>query len=136
MTNMSKWLEALRSGEYIQGRDRLRLGDRFCCLGVACDLYAKETGKGGWLSPESNDSQVFMVRGRDMKYTEGLPLVVSEWLVEGIKPNGGSVPWKTVEYDVGVELNDKGATFVEIANRVAAWVENQDEWVCDFVGDW
>lgn len=34
-----KWVEALRSGRYIQGSDGfLRIGDRFCCMGVALDL--------------------------------------------------------------------------------------------------
>lgn len=46
-----KWLEALRSGEYVQGRDRLLTpsadGDSFCCLGVLCELHAQETG-GVW----------------------------------------------------------------------------------------
>ena len=31
-------MTALESGDYKQGRDRLRDGDDFCCLGVACDL--------------------------------------------------------------------------------------------------
>ena len=34
----AKWVAALRSGKYQQGRDVLRNGDKFCCLGVACDL--------------------------------------------------------------------------------------------------
>lgn len=34
----AKWIEALRSGKYTQGRDQLRYGVRFCCLGVVCDL--------------------------------------------------------------------------------------------------
>lgn len=34
-----EWIAALRSGKYTQGRSRLRTADnRFCCLGVACDL--------------------------------------------------------------------------------------------------
>lgn len=34
------WLAALRSGEYNHGQGRLRTaGDRFCCLGVACNIY-------------------------------------------------------------------------------------------------
>lgn len=37
-----KWLKALRDGNYKQGYDRLKDGDCFCCLGVLCDLYAKE----------------------------------------------------------------------------------------------
>jgi hypothetical protein len=36
------WLDALRSGEYQQGRHTLRGDDeRFCCLGVLCDLAVK-----------------------------------------------------------------------------------------------
>ena len=38
------WIEALRSGKYEQGRGALRMGDKFCCLGVACDLI----DQGAW----------------------------------------------------------------------------------------
>lgn len=38
----TKWLAALRSGEYKQGRYVLRTAsDNFCCLGVLCDLAEK-----------------------------------------------------------------------------------------------
>lgn len=36
-----QWVEALRSGEYIQGTNRLQSGGKFCCLGVLCDLAEK-----------------------------------------------------------------------------------------------
>ncbi len=36
------WVEALRSGKYKQGRDHLRTGDAYCCLGVLCDLLAPD----------------------------------------------------------------------------------------------
>ena len=39
-----KWINALRSGEYEQGRKSLRDRNKYCCLGVLCDLHAKETG--------------------------------------------------------------------------------------------
>lgn len=38
----SKWIRALRSGKYQQGSSALREGDRFCCLGVLCDIAEKE----------------------------------------------------------------------------------------------
>lgn len=39
----SKWLEALRSGQYRQGRGALRDNqDGFCCLGVLCDIIDKD----------------------------------------------------------------------------------------------
>lgn len=35
-----KWLDALRSGKYKQGTGVLRdQYNRFCCLGVLCDVY-------------------------------------------------------------------------------------------------
>lgn len=41
-----KWIEALKSKEYKQGKNKLcRVdgGDReYCCLGVLCDVYSKE----------------------------------------------------------------------------------------------
>jgi len=54
---LNKWADALESGNYKQGRWWLRPNlvegdengpDTFCCLGVACDLYAKNTKKGKW----------------------------------------------------------------------------------------
>lgn len=35
---MQEWVRRLRSGDYGQGRGRLRRGDRFCCLGVLCEI--------------------------------------------------------------------------------------------------
>ena len=40
----TKWVAALRSGEYAQTDAVLRLDSHYCCLGVLCDLYSKETG--------------------------------------------------------------------------------------------
>jgi hypothetical protein len=46
-TVKKQWLEALRSGKYQQGNGRLRSSrdgvDRFCCLGVLCDLLEPES---------------------------------------------------------------------------------------------
>ncbi len=39
-----KWVKALRSGHYQQGKGMLRThDDAFCCLGVLCDLYGRAT---------------------------------------------------------------------------------------------
>lgn len=40
--NIRKWVDALRSGDYGQGRHALASGGRYCCLGVACDLAVKD----------------------------------------------------------------------------------------------
>jgi len=40
----SKWVEALRSGEYAQGRGAIRNKTGFCCLGVLCDVLGATWG--------------------------------------------------------------------------------------------
>lgn len=37
----AKWVAALRSGEYKQGRAYLRFDGAHCCLGVLCELAVK-----------------------------------------------------------------------------------------------
>lgn len=40
---IEKWIAALRSGEYGQGKGTLNSApNEFCCLGVACKLYDKK----------------------------------------------------------------------------------------------
>lgn len=34
----TKWIEELRSGNYMQGNGTLRREDTYCCLGVLCDV--------------------------------------------------------------------------------------------------
>lgn len=50
----AKWVAALRSGKYKQGRRELRsVDDEFCCLGVAIDITHPETWeltRYGWKS--------------------------------------------------------------------------------------
>ena len=43
--NMKTVLVALRSGEYEQGKNQLQSEYGYCCLGVMCDVFAKETGR-------------------------------------------------------------------------------------------
>ena len=78
--------EVLRSYEFKQGKNRLRCLDRFCCLGVACELYRRETGKGEWvLSGGESGAWDFIVN--DEAADIDLPNTVREWL--GFRtPNG------------------------------------------------
>ena len=34
----TKWIEALRSGKYEQGKHYLKVNGKFCCLGVLCEV--------------------------------------------------------------------------------------------------
>jgi hypothetical protein len=51
----AKWVAALRSGDYVQGQGVLRDKSRhFCCLGVLCDVAARD-GIGKWIEPTGED---------------------------------------------------------------------------------
>ena len=116
-----KWIAALRSGEFKQGKDRLRTDDRFCCLGVACELAAREgiidKGKG-----ERMDSGLtrYQYGSYELYYGEGkyqyLPRLVCDWLGLNTSEGGYNQTSLTV-------LNDEGATFEEIA----AVIESEPE---------
>jgi hypothetical protein len=71
--NAKKWVAALRSGNYKQGKSWLRKGDQFCCLGVACELAVEE----GVIEPG------LVISGGVQKYAgqdSYLPLPVQDWL--------------------------------------------------------
>lgn len=67
------WVDALRSGDYKQGKHALHNNseDKYCCLGVLCDLYGREKGyKKNW----KNNGE--FNRSHDADY---LPIRVMKW---------------------------------------------------------
>lgn len=74
------WVDALRSGEYKQGYNRLETAQgTYCCLGVACDLYIKHEGD---LTRTVDEYNVVIFGDQ----TAILPDRVCEWL--DLKPWG------------------------------------------------
>jgi hypothetical protein len=79
--NMRKWIKALRSGEYKQGCGALRPSkDKFCCLGVLCDVYRKESKQGGWVTPGDGVPMAFCATDASRPVRGGLPGLVVEWV--------------------------------------------------------
>jgi hypothetical protein len=104
----SKWVAALRSGEYKQTKDTLRDLNGFCCLGVLCDLHSKESGN-QW---ERQGSAYLRYLGEE----NHVPSEVGSWA--GITNVWGT---KVVIGDANSELsghNDDGRTFYEIADAI------------------
>ena len=52
LANRKKWVAALRSGKFKQGKKQLKANNKFCCLGVACELF-KDDVSGKWTTPDS-----------------------------------------------------------------------------------
>ena len=90
------WAEALRSGKYKQGHGALRSdGDKFCCLGVACDLGSKNDWHQG--HPTG-----LMTYGGEL----GAPDSKTQWLMGFYPGEAGAL----------AEANDGGFTFEGIAD--------------------
>ena len=82
--NAQKWVDALRSGKYVQTRGALRNDEgnepKFCCLGVACDLYAKETNVDGWQKIETGVNTLYTFVSDESSSEDALPKPVAYWL--------------------------------------------------------
>lgn len=107
------WLKALRSGEYKQGRGGLKKIDlegneRFCCLGVLCDLHAKAHDLKWTKSRQSTYGSYFRNTGH-------LPKAVREW--SGIPDDSGRIFNQNGTLKTSLaELNDrKNSNFEEVA---------------------
>jgi hypothetical protein len=107
------WLTALRSGEYSQAKDRLKTRTGYCCYGVLCDLYQKahpETSR--WV--EGGVDATFIINPSLEADSEPMSTMPNETVMmwAGLpKPNDLSITTLS-------EMNDEGATFPQIANRI------------------
>ena len=96
------WLEALRSGEYEQGTNKLVIENgetQFCCLGVLTNLYVEETG----------DAEVWEIS------TAVLSDKVRNWA--GIRDNNPSLQLDDGNESAAV-MNDSGYDFDKIADAI------------------
>ena len=118
---MQKWVNALRSGEYRQTKFRLKEKNKYCCMGVLCDLYYKETGNGEWIlySPERWS---FRTDESHSKNRTIPPRDVWEWL--GVDPE-----FSEINQIFGYKNDGEKRTFEEIAD----FIENdlEEKWLID-----
>lgn len=121
-----EWIEALRSGDYLQGEFKLaqivRGKVRHCCLGVACEILHDR----GLLSKKLVDDYDEFVFGDD-EHRATLPLSAVQ-LLNMIRYSGHCV---SENYnDRLAHLNDEGVSFKKIADMLesgAYWKENTAE---------
>jgi hypothetical protein len=93
-TRVRKLVEALRSGEFLQSYGRLRRppwppseegveeekGWRYCCLGVGCELYRRETQKADWATQtDYSTSDNPVLYGVFLEESAYLPREVQKW---------------------------------------------------------
>lgn len=112
----TRWVTALLSGKYKQGAGYLNENDRFCCLGVLCDVVKDELKIDWYENPEDEDFAIF-----DGK-SQFLPKSVSVYAGLGINDDV-RVPFIYDPEDGEVmvplsELNDEGISFIKIAELI------------------
>lgn len=107
---MEKWVKALRSGKYRQTKSGLhKKGGGYCCLGVLCDLYAKEKKlKKPWFSSPESAPNFLSFQGAN-GYP---PLEVQEWA--GLETHCGELP----SGETLAGMNDDGKRFTTIAKTI------------------
>lgn len=104
-TVMKKWVKALRSGEYKQTKGRLRNSVGFCCLGVLCDIYAKDKKIKEFWIPYGH---AFSAGDTDAVF---LPTHIKKY--SNLKSVNGSIGNMSL-----AGQNDRGKTFPEIADII------------------
>jgi len=107
-----QWCKALRSDEYEQGKNQLRKGDKFCCMGVLSDLAVK-AGLGEW-----NEGTYRHTDGRCGKVSCDVELVLGVQQWSGVQTCQGQVG-----RDDLIRMNDRGVGFPEIADFIEANVK-------------
>ncbi len=114
------WIDALRSGHYEQTTETLRSINKFCCLGVACDLSDisdwddddEYLGNSEGMPQEVADYYSFKSRFGEIKYSNG------------VSPFSDDEP----DFESLAEMNDSGRyTF----NALADFIEHHAEMVFD-----
>jgi len=96
-----KWVKALRSGEYEQGRDHLKRANKYCCLGVLCEI----SGLSKWDGKSSGINSYF--------HSDALlPNEIQTWAK--MKSFGGRLRNGTTL----TSLNDSGFNFDNIADII------------------
>jgi len=140
-----KWVKALRSGKYKQGKHMLKAatktGMRYCCLGVLCELYQQDRKRKKLPLLRTRDrteaerniailpasvKKIFAF-GRD-EFTTVVPPSVQKWA--GLDDAAGTflddkpvILKPKCRCDSLAELNDKGASFKRIADIIENAVE-------------
>lgn len=106
-----EWVDALRSGNYTQGKNRLRLmgkpgqPDQFCCLGVLCDVVKDRVEGAEWTKKYDEESFMF---DRSSAF-----LPISVYKLVGMRSVGGVIASTAL-----FKMNDEGISFNDIADFI------------------
>ena len=124
-----KWVDALLSGKYEQGSEKLRGANGYCCLGVLCDLYSQEHDTQWEFRSHDENSDETNPEPMDYWYFDGegefLPKSVMNWagfslhspqVRVDVTENDDKDDWSYKDYIAN--LNDTGYTFEALSKLI------------------
>jgi hypothetical protein len=114
----ARWLEALRSGKYEQGTTYLKNGDKYCCLGVLCDVVGVEPellSERSTRSAFEGEENVYLFDGSKSFLS---PRIANDVDLRTMGEFRRVVEYKGQEFDSLVQMNDRGLSFAEIADVI------------------
>tara|TARA_E500000305_G_scaffold50354_1_gene39480 strand:- start:506 stop:895 length:390 start_codon:yes stop_codon:yes gene_type:complete len=121
-SDVKKWVKALRSGEYQQGKESLCGEDEisgecdYCCLGVACDILTESDWikLPHWASWSIGKHKEFVIPPAADSCGWGQTETTSFPSKETLKEMGLDLAYAQEL----AQLNDKGWSFKRIANKI------------------
>lgn len=117
----AEWVAALRSGDYKQARDALRIVDNeknysYCCLGVLCDIMPDVE----W-SPVNGHSYLYYAKFSSghtssayIPRPEAAKLGLEKKIIDTTRQTTHAID------NILMGMNDQGKTFAEIADYIEA----------------
>jgi hypothetical protein len=128
-----EWLKRLRSGDYQKGVSYLRVGDKYCCWGVLCEIAVEadivtkvlaSNFDSGYQNGIYAYQEVNLYDGSGVNESVRAPLeVVGYWMGALGSPDetpGDRPFWRAVR-DL-TNLNDTGVSFMQIANVIESYL--------------
>lgn len=112
----ARWIEALRSGNYEQGKYYLRRGDSYCCLGVLCDIVKDEVNY-NWMPVQDSMGTLYKFDEAD----EILPKVVADYADLQLSPK--------------IEIPSSLANFVQTNTMEIAVLNDSEDYSFDELAD-
>lgn len=108
-TLKKKWIKALRSGKYKQGKNRLRslVGEKYCCLGVLCDVSGLD-----W------EESISECKRFKLKNSKELPTGLADIFFNCSSTTAGPIVEISGAKTCLAAHNDNGATFSQIADAI------------------
>lgn len=106
-----RWVAALRSGEYEQGKGFLNSDGKFCCLGVLCDLHSQDHNI-PWTANDNNSVMTYFDN-------TGLPPEqVVDWAQYDHRQNGWQISHAGVKTFLYMLNDETSLSFSSIADII------------------